>query len=110
MKFSINSLILWARNKELGYRQVKFTSNGVNIITGASRTGKSAIIPIIDYCLGASECAIPVGIIRDTCSWFGVLVDLKDEQMLICRKEPGQQKSTGKCFYPEAVVWKYLAK
>ena len=98
MKFSINSLILWARNKELGYRQVKFTSNGVNIITGASRTGKSAIIPIIDYCLGASECAIPVGIIRDTCSWFGVLVDLKDEQMLICRKEPGQQKSTGKMF------------
>lgn len=70
----------------------------MNIITGASRTGKSAIIPIIDYCLGAGECAIPVGIIRDTCSWFGILVDLEDEQMLICRKEPGHQKSTGKMF------------
>ena len=95
MKFSINSLILWPRNKELAYRQVKFISNGVNIVTGASRTGKSAIIPIIDYCLGAGDCTIPVGIIRDTCSWFGVLFDLKDEQMLICRKEPGNQKSTG---------------
>ncbi|SDL66174.1 Protein of unknown function [Dendrosporobacter quercicolus] len=98
MKFAINSLILWPRNKEFRYRQVKFASNGVNIITGASRTGKSAIIPIIDYCLGSGECTIPVGIIRDTCSWFGVLFDLKDEQMLICRKEPGQQKSTGKMY------------
>lgn len=98
MKFALNSLILWPRHKEFRYRQVKFASNGVNIITGASRTGKSAIIPIIDYCLGAGECTIPVGIIRDTCSWFGVLVDLKDEQLLICRKAPGQQKSTGKMY------------
>lgn len=98
MKFSINSLLLWPKHKEFGYRQVEFSSNGVNIITGASRTGKSAIIPIIDYCLGSSECTIPVGIIRDTCSWFGVMFDLKDEQMLICRKEPGQQKSTGEMY------------
>lgn len=98
MKFSVNSLLLWPKHKEFGYRQVKFDSNGVNIITGASRTGKSAVIPIIDYCLGSGECTIPVGIIRDTCSWFGVLFDLKDEQLLICRKEPGQQKSTGEMY------------
>ena len=98
MKFSINSLLLWPKDKAFVYRQVYFFSNGVNIITGASRTGKSAIIPIIDYCLGSGECTIPVGIIRDTCSWFGVLFDLKDEQMLICRKEPGQQKSTGEMY------------
>ncbi|MBW4843963.1 MAG: DUF3732 domain-containing protein [Lachnospiraceae bacterium] len=98
MKFSINSLLLWPKDKAFVYRQVDFFSNGVNIITGASRTGKSAIIPIIDYCLGSGECTIPVGIIRDTCSWFGVLFDLKDEQMLICRKEPGQQKSTGEMY------------
>ena len=98
MKFSINSLLLWPKHKEFGYRKVSFASNGVNIITGASRTGKSAIIPIIDYCLGSGECTIPVGIIRDTCSWFGVLFDLTDEQLLICRKEPGQQKSTGEMY------------
>ena len=98
MKFSINSLFLWPRNKDFECRQVKFSASGVNIITGASRTGKSAIIPIIDYCLGAGECTIPVGIIRDTCSWFGVLFDLQDEQILICRKEPGCQKSTGEMF------------
>jgi len=99
MKFSINSLILWPRNLEFTYRLVPFVSNGVNIITGASKTGKSAIIPIIDYCLGASECSIPVGTIRDSCSWFGVLFDLNGEQMLICRKEPGQQKTTGRMYF-----------
>lgn len=95
MKFSIRSIILWAKNKDFKFRQVEFTPNSVNMLTGASRTGKSAIIPIIDYCLGANECTIPVGVIRDTCEWFGILIDMNDEQMLICRREPGQQKSTG---------------
>lgn len=100
MKFSIQSLILWARNKELGFREVIFPlQNGVNIITGASKTGKSAIIPIIDYCLGAGECTIPVGVIRDTCEWFGVLLNLEDEQILVCRHEPGPQKNTGDMFF-----------
>lgn len=67
MKFSINSLILWPKNSSYKYRCVKFHSNKVNIITGGSQTGKSAIIPIIDYCLGAGDCTIPVGVIRDTC-------------------------------------------
>lgn len=95
MKFSINSLLLWPKNTKFGYRRVKFQPNKVNIITGASKTGKSAIIPIIDYCLGAGECTIPVGVIRESCYWFGILIDLDHEQILICRKEPGSQKSTG---------------
>jgi hypothetical protein len=98
MKFSINSLILWPRNRELGIRTVPFAHGKVNILTGASKTGKSAIIPIIDYCLGSGNCTIPVGIIRDTCEWFGVLFDLDDEQMLLCRKEPGSQKQTNEMY------------
>lgn len=39
--------------KEFGYKTIDFDLGKVNVITGASRTGKSAIIPIIDYCLGA---------------------------------------------------------
>ena len=100
MKFTLRSLILWPRNKEFRYRQLDFTlQSGVNIITGASKTGKSAIIPIIDYCLGARECAIPVGVIRDTCEWFGTLFDLKEEQLLLCRREPGSRQSTGDMFF-----------
>ena len=90
MNFTINSIILWPRNIEHSPRCLSFDSEAVNIITGASRTGKSALIPIIDYCLGSDKCAIPVDIIRDACSWFGVLFDMANEQMLLCRREPGK--------------------
>lgn len=80
MKFTINSIILWPRNAEHSPRCLSFNSEAVNIITGASRTGKSALIPIIDYCLGSDKCTIPVDIIRDACSWFGVLFDMANEQ------------------------------
>ena len=65
MKFNIEKVILWPKKSELGYRAVEFVPDKINIITGASRTGKSAIIPIIDYCLGSDKCTIPVDTIRD---------------------------------------------
>lgn len=95
MKFAINSIILWPRKQEYSPRILSFKSGVVNIITGASRTGKSAIIPIIDYCLGSDKCTIPVDVIRNACSWFGVLFDMKGEQILLCRREPGDKASTG---------------
>ena len=98
MKFSLNSIILWPQKKEFTYRQIPFEPDKVNIITGSSRTGKSAIIPIIDYCLGAEKCTIPVDIIRNACEWFGVLFDMDNEQILLCRKEPGSQSSTNEMY------------
>jgi hypothetical protein len=74
----------------------------VNVISGASKTGKSSVIPIIDYCLGADKCAIPVGVIRETCSWFGVLIDTVEGQKLLARREPGELKSSGEMFLLEA--------
>jgi len=99
MKFSLNSIILWPKKKEFTYRQIPFEPDKVNIITGSSRTGKSAIIPIIDYCLGADKCTIPVDIIRNACEWFGVLFDLDNEQILLCRKEPGSKSSTNEMYF-----------
>ncbi len=89
MKFSIIKIILWPHNEKYQYRELEFDTKKINIITGSSRTGKSAIIPIIDYCLGSSKCAIPVDTIRNACAWFGVLFETIDEQILLCRKEPG---------------------
>lgn len=77
---------------------MKFEPDKINIITGASRTGKSAIIPIIDYCLGSGKCTIPVDTIRNACAWFGVLFNLENEQLLLCRREPGNQMATGDMF------------
>lgn len=101
MFFQIKKIILWPKNKDFSHREIEFELNKINIITGASRTGKSAIIPIIDYCLGSKSCSIPVNTIRDACEWFGVLIQLEDRQLLIARAEPGNQKSTDNMFMLE---------
>jgi hypothetical protein len=74
----------------------------VNVISGASQTGKSAIIPIIDYCLGSDKCAIPVGRIRETTQWFGVVFETVEGQKLFARKEPGNQVQTEEMYIFEA--------
>jgi hypothetical protein len=104
MRFQLVSIILWPRSAEFGPRVVTFEQGAVNVISGASRTGKSAIIPIIDYCLGSDRCAIPVETIRDACSWFGVVIQTEGGQMLFSRREPGEQKSTGDMHVVESDV------
>lgn len=98
MKFSIDSIILWPKRDKFSYRRLPFADGKINIVTGASRTGKSAIIPIIDYCLCSNKCQIPVDVIRNSCEWFGVLFNLEDGQLLLCRREPGTQVSTGEMY------------
>lgn len=94
MQFQIDELILWPKNTKYTYKNIEFNTNSVNVITGDSRTGKSAIIPIIDYCLASGECCIPTQTIRNACSWFGVIVQLDNNKILLARREPGVQKST----------------
>lgn len=99
MKFSLNSILLWPKKKEFSYKMITFQPDKINIITGSSRTGKSAIIPIIDYCLASDKCTIPVETIRNACEWFGVLFNLENEQILLCRKEPGAQNATNEMYF-----------
>lgn len=101
MDFQIKKLILWPKKREYNFKEIEFELNQINIITGASRTGKSAIIPIIDYCLGSESCYIPVKTIRNACSWFGVLISSNGREILLARKEPGIQKSTDDMFLIE---------
>jgi len=102
MYFQLRQVILWPRHGGAP-RIVRFEPGKVNVISGASKTGKSAVIPIIDYCLGSEKCAIPVGVIRDTCSWFGVLIDTHEGQKLIGRREPGDLKASGDMLLLEAL-------
>jgi len=101
MDFQIKKLILWPKKEQYDFKEIEFKLNQINIITGASRTGKSAIIPIIDYCLGSGSCYIPVKTIRNACSWFGILISSNGKEILLARKEPGLQKSTDDMFLLE---------
>jgi hypothetical protein len=65
-------------------RFVEF-EEGVNIITGDSKTGKSALIEIIDYCLCSSRCTIPKGIITEFGNIFSILLVVNDKCLVIGR-------------------------
>lgn len=101
MFFQIRKLVLWPRI-DAKPRVVEFEPGLVNVISGASKTGKSAVIPVIDYCLCSDKCSIPVGVIRESCSWFGVVVDTVEGQKLFARREPGDQQTTGDMILLEA--------
>ncbi|WP_017471510.1 DUF3732 domain-containing protein [Amphibacillus jilinensis] len=101
MNFQLRKLILWSKKSQFKPKEIDFKPGLINIITGASRTGKSAIIPIIDYCLGSGTCYIPVNTIRNACSWFGVVIQTEKSQILLARREPGVQKSTDDMYIAE---------
>ncbi|MCE9551918.1 MAG: DUF3732 domain-containing protein [Planctomycetes bacterium] len=67
--------------------ELPFKLNDVTIIVGESYSGKSAIIEAVDYAMGASQCHIP-GIVRETCSWVGILWIQEKSEFLICRRVP----------------------
>jgi hypothetical protein len=102
MKAKIEKIILWPKKNGKKPREIKFTMRGVEVITGKSQTGKSALIPIVDYCLGSDRCAIPVGEIRDGVEWFGVLIRFPKHQMLVARRNPGLQIETSEMYIEEA--------
>ena len=76
-------------------RDVDLTPGAMNIITGASGTGKSALIKAIDYCLGSGQCELPAHIRRRSVA-VGVKWVHGDEQMVVGRIIPpvGQATST----------------
>ncbi|MGX7006042.1 DUF3732 domain-containing protein [Caballeronia sp. KNU42] len=69
-------------------RDLRFKVDGLNIITGRSSTGKSALSEIIEYCMGRSTFNVPEGIIRDKVAWFAVIYQFSQEQVLIAKPTP----------------------
>ena len=69
-------------------RDLNFHVVGLNVITGRSSTGKSALSDIVEYCMGRSDCNVPEGVIRDKVAWFAVLYQFESEQVLIAKPAP----------------------
>ena len=93
----IIELVLYGYNKKV--RHLHFNLGKVNIITGKTKSGKSVVGDIIDYCLGSDSCNIADGIVRNNVSWYGLLLQLKNEQIFVARKNPeNSQQSTTICY------------
>lgn len=99
MNMQIKSIILYNSNGDT--RELSFDLGKVNIITGKSNTGKSAIIKIVNYCLGRSTFTIPEGVIRDTVAWYAVLYQLHDSQVFIAKPKPVSNASSQSQVYYE---------
>src|SRR5579884_662443 len=69
-------------------RDLEFHIDGLNVITGRSSTGKSALSDIVEYCMGQSDCNVPEGVIRDKVAWFAVLYQFPNAQVLIAKPAP----------------------
>lgn len=102
MNLQLLKLIIWSKSSDFPPRVVKFKPGVLNVITGASRTGKSAIIPIIDYCLASSDCFIPIDTIRDNASWYGVVFQTESEQILLARGVPSGTKTSNDFYIQRA--------
>ena len=60
---------------------------GLNIITGRSSTGKSAIIELFDYCTGSADNTIPSGVITENARLYFVVLYKNDTQLVIAREQ-----------------------
>jgi hypothetical protein len=99
MSFQIREIALYGWSGEV--RSIHLRLDSVNVITGASKSGKTALIDVIDYCLGSRTCEIPEGIIRSTVAWFGLLLDNSGNTLFVARRSPDPGVGTSTAFYLE---------
>ena len=104
MRLMIRQLLLWPKDNRHSIRVLDFALDKVNLVTGLSRTGKSAISYIVDYVLGSGKCAIPVGEIRRCVSWYGLVLDIGGTQLLVAREEPGDRIASDNYYVDERQV------
>jgi hypothetical protein len=72
-----------------GRRRDVMFHDGLNILTGQSSTGKSALSEIIEFCMGRSTFNVPEGVIRDKVRWYAVIYRFAGEEVLIAKPAPG---------------------
>lgn len=97
MSMQILNIVLYGHDGQ--QRTLTLRPGCVNVITGASKTGKSALIHIVDYCFGSSECQVPEGIIRKSVAWFAVRLQLSSGEAVIARRcPPPGAASSEDCF------------
>ena len=83
-----------------GYRrELIFQEDKVNVITGESNTGKTAILHIIDYCLFASKHKIAESQINENVDWYGLNFKINDKYFSIARKAPNRTEVSSEYYF-----------
>ena len=74
---------------------------GLNIVTGKSSTGKSALIEIFDYCFGSGENTIPKGVITKSAAIYYVALAVNEQDMVVAR----DPEITSKAFFRRVEIF-----
>lgn len=98
LSIQILDIVLYSVRGEC--RQFPLNPGQLNIITGDERTGKTALIDIVDYCLGSRECNIVIGI-RKVVAWYALRLTDGVTQHFIARKAPDDGKNSSQGMYYE---------
>lgn len=83
MNCFINQIVIF--NREGKKRSVSL-SPGLNVVTGNSKTGKSALIEIVDYCFCSKTSNIPRGVISEFGYLFSIVIEFPTKLIVISRK------------------------
>ena len=85
MTFYIDKILLWLKDGSL--RSLQFCNDKVNVITGNSKTGKTAILEIIDYCLcgGPETVVISREHIGENVQWYGIRFCINEKIYTVAR-------------------------
>lgn len=97
MKFGFDAITLWSNFGEK--RQLHFERNKVNVLTGESNTGKSALLDIIDYCFLASRHRLPDSVINENVAWYGLTFYVNTKLYTIARKSPSGNSASDEYYF-----------
>lgn len=87
------ALGLYSHDGEL--RALRFRPGKLNVISGFSRTGKTELVKIIDYCAGRKTPFFAVGPITHKVAWFAAVFAAPDgRRVLVARPQPKGESST----------------
>ncbi len=82
---------------KLGNKHPVTFKKGLNVVTGKSSTGKSALIEIFDYCFGSGENTIPKGVITESAAIYYVALCVNEQDMVIARDPNISTKAFFRC-------------
>lgn len=99
MSMRLREIVLYGTDGEM--RRLPFNLRGVTVIVGGRWRGKTALMGIVDYCLGSSRCRVRRGVIRRAVSWYGVVFQVHDTQVFIARANPVPGESASEDIYLE---------
>ena len=89
----LRALGLYSHEGEL--RPLRFRLGGLNVISGLSRTGKTELLKIIDFCAGRKTPNLAPGPITRKVAYFAAVFEAADgRRVLVVRPQPTGQSAT----------------